>query len=147
MDEQPAQHDRPSEGAHCVRGTELLFTAHARSAVARIHPTPQQHAPRLTRHALRSPPLFCSPPLFSPLEQRSVPSTQLGRIWGFAGLGASLALGTVKDAVSRAWTGPAQGESGEGGAAYSAFLTEKNAERLAVWSSPFFCPLILFSGG
>lgn len=67
------------------------------------------------------------PRKFKPRE-RSVPSSALGRVAGFAGLGASLLYGTMRESVSRAFRGPSAG-----GEAHptSSFLTEENAERLA----------------
>ncbi|XP_024533983.1 protein ABC transporter 1, mitochondrial [Selaginella moellendorffii] len=62
-------------------------------------------------------------------RERRVPSTPMGRIMGFAGMGAGLAWGTVQESVKRAWSG--QGQSG-GDALLSPFLSDKNAERLAL---------------
>ncbi|KXZ56495.1 hypothetical protein GPECTOR_1g443 [Gonium pectorale] len=67
-----------------------------------------------------------------------VPETPFGRALGFAGLGASLLLGSVADSVGRAIRGPppaaasspsSPGKASGGGG--NAFLTEANAERLA----------------
>lgn len=58
------------------------------------------------------------------LRQRRVPSSQLGRVAGFAGLGASLAFGTVKDSVFN-FFGPKDTSAG------SSVLSEANADRLA----------------
>lgn len=62
-------------------------------------------------------------------RKRSVPSSPMARVFGFASLGATLAAGTVKDAVVRAWKGE---DKQKDAALYSAVLTEQNAERLAV---------------
>lgn len=77
-------------------------------------------------------------------RERAVPSNSFSRALGFAGLGASLILGTAKDSVTRAWRGGGssssnsrgtnQSDSGsntENAAVYSSFLSESNAERLA----------------
>ncbi|GFR41327.1 hypothetical protein Agub_g2011 [Astrephomene gubernaculifera] len=87
------------------------------------------------------------PPLQAParkLRERRVPETPLGRALGFAGLGASLMMGSLADNIGRALRGsgtPAEGEqqhaaAAGGGSARrsgggSSFLTEANAERLA----------------
>lgn len=81
-----------------------------------------------------------SPP---PLPPR-VPESPLGRAMGFAGLGASLLLGSITDSVTRTIMGPPpqQQQQESSGAAVAAagrarggggnaFLTEANAERLA----------------
>lgn len=60
-------------------------------------------------------------------RERAVPSNSVSRALGFAGLGASLLLGTAKDSVSRAWRGKEEKEHN----VYSSFLSESNAERLA----------------
>ena len=70
-------------------------------------------------------------------RKRSVPSSPLARVLGFGGLAAQLAMGTVTDAVSRAWRGPeapaAPGSADAGRPQlHSTLLTEANAERLAV---------------
>lgn len=68
-----------------------------------------------------------APRKFAPRE-RAVPSSALGRVAGFAGLGASLLMGAARESVSRAW-------AGNGAAATAApggvMLSEANAERLA----------------
>lgn len=48
----------------------------------------------------------------------------------FAGLGAGLAWGTLQESAKRVWGG--QGPTVPGQAVLSPFLTEANAERLAV---------------
>lgn len=64
-----------------------------------------------------------------------VPSSQLGRALGFAGMGASLLLGSLSDSISRSLGGggdaAAAGGSGGSRNVYGAFITESNAERLA----------------
>ncbi len=76
-------------------------------------------------------------------RERAVPSNSFSRAMGFAGLGASLLLGTAKDSVARAWRGspPSNNTSSTNNsnsdnnssstAVYSSFLSESNAERLA----------------
>ncbi|KAK9815604.1 hypothetical protein WJX72_006628 [[Myrmecia] bisecta] len=61
------------------------------------------------------------------LRERRVPSSPLGRVMGFAGLGASLVYGTVADQVGQFFRGPREGQP----ASHNAYLTEQNAERLA----------------
>ena len=69
-------------------------------------------------------------------RKRSVPSSPLARVLGFGGLAAQLAVGTVTDAVSRAWRGQdtTSTPAGDDGRPqiHSNLLTEANAERLAV---------------
>ena len=58
------------------------------------------------------------------LLQAHVPSSPLGRVLGFASLGASLVVGAARDNAAN-WL------SGSGEKSKSPFLTEANAERLA----------------
>lgn len=62
-----------------------------------------------------------------------VPSTQIGRALGFAGMGASLLFGSITDSVSRTLGGSSNSSSDGSGSSgvYSNFITESNAERLA----------------
>ncbi|CAN0885113.1 Protein ABC transporter 1, mitochondrial [Linum grandiflorum] len=64
------------------------------------------------------------------LRERRVPSTPFSRAMGFAGLGAGLVWGTVEEATKRLVYGtpPSQGKQ----SALSPFLSDKNAERLAL---------------
>ncbi|CAN1762414.1 Protein ABC transporter 1, mitochondrial [Linum perenne] len=64
------------------------------------------------------------------LRERRVPSTSFSRALGFAGLGAGLVWGTVEEATKRLVYGtpPSQGKQ----SALSPFLSDKNAERLAL---------------
>ncbi|KAG2498015.1 hypothetical protein HYH03_004273 [Edaphochlamys debaryana] len=75
------------------------------------------------------------PPRTRKLRERRVPESPIGRALGFAGLGASLVLGSLSDNVSRVLRGPppeaAAGAARAGGGGGNAFLTEANAERLA----------------
>jgi aarF domain-containing kinase len=72
------------------------------------------------------------------LRERRVPATPIGRALGFAGMGASLLLGTLKDNIVGTFTGPpkaaeadaSSASSGGGGGAFH-IITESNAERLA----------------
>ncbi|KAG0575782.1 hypothetical protein M758_5G032600 [Ceratodon purpureus] len=73
---------------------------------------------------------FKAPPKKRKARERRVPSTPLGRVMGFAGLGAGLAWGTFQESAKRVWGG--QGPTVPGQAVLSPFLTEANAERLAV---------------
>ncbi|KAL0047600.1 hypothetical protein WJX82_007565 [Trebouxia sp. C0006] len=61
------------------------------------------------------------------LRERRVPSSAFGRAAGFAGMGASLVFGSMKDSVSNYFV-PTEKAKQEG---YNAYLTDKNAERLA----------------
>uniref|UniRef100_A0A1D1YJG4 Chaperone activity of bc1 complex-like, mitochondrial n=1 Tax=Anthurium amnicola TaxID=1678845 RepID=A0A1D1YJG4_9ARAE len=63
-------------------------------------------------------------------RERRVPSTPLGRALGFAGLGAGLAWGTLQESAKRLMFGAP--ESNEKQSAVSPFLSEQNAERLAL---------------
>ncbi|XP_078444424.1 ABC transporter 1 [Wolffia australiana] len=64
-----------------------------------------------------------------PREKR-VPSTPFGRAIGFAGLGAGLAWGTLQESAKRLMYGTDQ--NGTNQSAVSPFLSEQNAERLAL---------------
>ncbi|CAM6037730.1 unnamed protein product [Sphagnum compactum] len=63
-------------------------------------------------------------------RERNVPSTPFGRVMGFAGLGAGLAWGTFQESAKRLWGG--QGTLAPGQSVLSPFLSEGNAERLAL---------------
>ncbi|CAN6469605.1 unnamed protein product [Victoria cruziana] len=63
-------------------------------------------------------------------RERRVPSTPLGRALGFAGLGAGLAWGTIQESARRIMFGRPNGQEGQ--SAFSPFLSEQNAERLAL---------------
>lgn len=71
----------------------------------------------------------------APIILCRVPSTQLGRALGFAGMGASLLFGSITDSVSRTLGGgsssTSDGSNGSSSGVYSNFITESNAERLA----------------
>ncbi|CAL0316520.1 unnamed protein product [Lupinus luteus] len=62
-------------------------------------------------------------------RERKVPSTPFSRALGFAGLGAGLAWGTLQESTKRLVYGtPSQGNQ----PVFSPFLSEQNAERLAL---------------
>ncbi|BFI41640.1 aarF domain-containing kinase [Marchantia polymorpha subsp. ruderalis] len=63
-------------------------------------------------------------------RERRVPSTPIGRAMGFAGLGAGLAWGTLQESAKRLWGG--QGATPPGQSVLSPFMTEQNAERIAL---------------
>ncbi|KAL7227035.1 hypothetical protein ACSBR1_021996 [Camellia fascicularis] len=63
-------------------------------------------------------------------RERRVPSTPFSRALGFAGLGAGLAWGTIQESAKRIVFG--MPDSQEKQSALSPFLSEKNAERLAL---------------
>ncbi|GAU23904.1 hypothetical protein TSUD_35740 [Trifolium subterraneum] len=63
-------------------------------------------------------------------RERKVPSTPFSRALGFAGLGAGLAWGTVQESVKRLAYGTPTSQGNQ--TALSPFLSEKNAERLAL---------------
>ncbi|RZR75845.1 hypothetical protein BHM03_00000371 [Ensete ventricosum] len=64
------------------------------------------------------------------LRERRVPSTPFSRALGFAGLGAGLAWGTIQESAKRIVFGMPKIEGKQ--SALSPFLSEKNAERLAL---------------
>ncbi|KAG2446128.1 hypothetical protein HXX76_000725 [Chlamydomonas incerta] len=107
-------------------------------------------APAAAAAAAAAPPPPPPLPQARKLRERRVPESPIGRALGFAGLGASLILGSISDNITRAIRGPdapgpdasasGAGGGGGGGAAAAggvarrggnAFLTEANAERLA----------------
>ncbi|OMO82295.1 hypothetical protein COLO4_23104 [Corchorus olitorius] len=63
-------------------------------------------------------------------RERKVPSTPFSRAFGFAALGAGLAWGTVQESAKRFVYGSPK--SNDKQSAVSPFLSEKNAERLAL---------------
>ncbi|KAL4363574.1 hypothetical protein GQ457_04G029720 [Hibiscus cannabinus] len=63
-------------------------------------------------------------------RERKVPATPFSRAFGFAALGAGLAWGTVQESAKRLVYGSPN--SNEKQSAVSPFLSEKNAERLAL---------------
>lgn len=63
-------------------------------------------------------------------RERKVPSTPFSRAIGFAGLGAGLAWGTVQESAKRLVYGTPKSQGKQ--SALSPFLSEKNAERLAL---------------
>lgn len=63
-------------------------------------------------------------------RERRVPSTPFSRALGFAGLGAGLAWGTIQESAKRLVFGTPNTQDGP--SAISPFLSEKNAERLAL---------------
>ncbi|XP_024378992.1 protein ABC transporter 1, mitochondrial [Physcomitrium patens] len=73
---------------------------------------------------------FKASPKKRKVRERRVPSTPIGRVMGFAGLGAGLAWGTFQESARRIWGG--QGSTAPGQAMLSPFLTADNAERLAL---------------
>ncbi|KAK3026952.1 hypothetical protein RJ639_040358 [Escallonia herrerae] len=64
------------------------------------------------------------------LRERRVPSTPFSRALGFAGLGAGLAWGTIQESAKRLIFGSSISQDKE--SAISPFLSDKNAERLAL---------------
>ncbi|KAK1384973.1 protein ABC transporter 1, mitochondrial [Heracleum sosnowskyi] len=64
------------------------------------------------------------------LRERKVPSTSFSRALGFAGLGAGLAWGTVQESTRRLVYGTPISKDQK--SAVSPFLSDKNAERLAL---------------
>ncbi|KAA8549006.1 hypothetical protein F0562_000690 [Nyssa sinensis] len=63
-------------------------------------------------------------------RERRVPSTPFSRALGFAGLGAGLAWGTIQESAKRLVFGTPSSQDKQ--SALSPFLSEKNAERLAL---------------
>lgn len=114
MQSSMGEHGTPQPAVHGLQGVTLL------------EEDPLLKSPPAASAAPSQPP---QPPVrrFVPRE-RSVPSSALGRVAGFAGLGASLLYGTMQESVSRVFRGsPSPGEPHP----TSSFLTEQNAERLA----------------
>ena len=66
-------------------------------------------------------------------EGRAVPSTRMGRAWGFAQLGMGLALGAAAEGMSRVWGGRShrRHERNGNGHGNSWMVTESNSNRLA----------------
>ncbi|KAJ0910497.1 putative ABC-type Cd(2+) transporter [Helianthus annuus] len=82
-----------------------------------------------------APPVTELPEKVTPVMQRrrrerKVPSTPFSRAIGFAGLGAGLAWGTVQESARRIVFGKRESQGNQ--SALSPFLSEKNAERLAL---------------
>ncbi|XP_059625508.1 protein ABC transporter 1, mitochondrial isoform X2 [Cornus florida] len=76
-----------------------------------------------------------APPLNPPTQrrrprERRVPSTPFSRALGFAGLGAGLAWGTIQESAKRLVFGMPNSQDKQ--SAFSPYLSEKNAERLAL---------------
>lgn len=63
-------------------------------------------------------------------RERKVPATPLSRLIGFAGLGAGLAWGTIQESAKRIAYGTPTTDDNQ--SALSPFLSEQNAERLAL---------------
>ncbi|CAL5433717.1 unnamed protein product [Camellia sinensis] len=92
-----------------------LLASEANVALDKEEPAPSPPPPKIQKRRLR---------------ERRVPSTPFSRALGFAGLGAGLAWGTIQESAKRIVFGmPA---SQEKQSALSPFLSEKNAERLAL---------------
>ena len=65
-------------------------------------------------------------------RERAVPTNSFSRAFGFATLGASVALGTAKDSITKAWRKSTKKDRiDEDDSLHSAFMSEENAERLA----------------
>ncbi|KAL2895327.1 Protein ABC transporter 1 mitochondrial [Bienertia sinuspersici] len=64
------------------------------------------------------------------LRERKVPATPFTRALGFASLGAGLAWGTVQESATRVFFGKSDSQNKQSSA--SPFLSDKNAERLAL---------------
>ncbi|KAL8253928.1 hypothetical protein R6Q59_032149 [Mikania micrantha] len=63
-------------------------------------------------------------------KERKVPSTPFSRALGFAGLGAGLAWGTLQESARRIVFGKSESQGNQ--SVLSPYLSEKNAERLAL---------------
>lgn len=94
------------------------------SSTTTVSPTIQ---PRQKLHAPLPPTSNTQQP--QQRRERRVPSTPLGRAMGFAGLGMSLIGGTVVDKIADTFSLSSSSSKAIG--AGNAFVTEKNAERLA----------------
>ncbi|XP_015891827.3 protein ABC transporter 1, mitochondrial [Ziziphus jujuba] len=65
-------------------------------------------------------------------RERRVPSTPFSRALGFAGLGAGLAWGTIQESAKRIVYGTSSSHQNQNQSALSPFVSQKNAERLAL---------------
>jgi len=133
-DNPPAEPEIHSlQGVHIFKEDSSSTTASSNPTIAAISSPPEEPVPQ-TQGQKRK---------FAPRE-RAVPSNSFSRALGFAGLGASLILGSAKDSVTRAWRGGGSSSSNANttnstdsasntgnAAVYSSFLSESNAERLA----------------
>ncbi|KAL7579751.1 hypothetical protein ACA910_021892 [Epithemia clementina (nom. ined.)] len=63
-------------------------------------------------------------------EGRAVPSTRIGRAWGFAQLGVGLAMGAAVEGVSRVFGGGKRGQDGST-TSTSLLVNDSNSDRLA----------------
>jgi hypothetical protein len=128
------------DDAGLLRAEELSFSAVSSPAAAAAAPA-AAHSTQPAQPTSSTPPqqqqAANEPPPRPVLRERRVPSTPIGRAFGFASMGASLLLGTLKDNIVSTFSGPgpdtaaagSSGGSGSGGA-YN-IITEANAERLA----------------
>ncbi|CAL5437700.1 unnamed protein product [Camellia sinensis] len=92
-----------------------LLASEANVALDKEEPAPSPPPPKIQKRRPR---------------ERRVPSTPFSRALGFAGLGAGLAWGTIQESAKRIVFG--MPDSQEKQSALSPFLSEKNAERLAL---------------
>ncbi|OEL31388.1 Protein ABC transporter 1, mitochondrial [Dichanthelium oligosanthes] len=127
------------EPAHPARTQELTGTGTAAAvaaepaAVVSASPDPVVAPPEPSPLPPQAPPL----PSPAPVEkkrrprERRVPSTPFTRALGFAGLGAGLAWGTLRESASRVMYGTPVDTEGKR-SVLSPFLTDQNAERVAL---------------
>ncbi|KAF5937233.1 hypothetical protein HYC85_024739 [Camellia sinensis] len=92
-----------------------LLASEANVALNKEEPAPSPSPPKIRKRRPR---------------ERRVPSTPSSRALGFAGLGASLAWGTIQESAKRIVFG--MPDSQEKQSALSPFLSKKNAKRLAL---------------
>ncbi|GMQ00522.1 hypothetical protein CsSME_00047582 [Camellia sinensis var. sinensis] len=92
-----------------------LLASEANVALDKEEPAPSPPPPKIQKRRPR---------------ERRVPSTPFSRALGFAGLGAGLAWGTIQESAKRIVFG--MPDTQEKQSALSPFLSEKNAERLAL---------------
>ncbi|KAK9837605.1 hypothetical protein WJX74_001275 [Apatococcus lobatus] len=145
MSEDPSPADRPGEtqpmegssseedrlsDAEVQKVEEVAFRTAAAEASgntqeARVIKDAAQPTPRQEREIERK-----KADVKRQLRERRVPQSQIGRAWGFAGLGMNLAMGAVSSSVGN-WFGGPKPDGPDGKPAYQGYLTEQNAEKLA----------------
>ncbi|KHN14242.1 protein ABC transporter 1, mitochondrial [Glycine soja] len=106
-----ANHDAKEEKSEVVTSAETVNQVESEEVAPALAPSP--------------PPLRKRRP-----RERKVPATPFSRAIGFAGLGAGLAWGTLQESAKRLAFGTPTTQGNQ--SARSPFLSEKNAERLAL---------------
>eukprot|EP00873_Tetraselmis_striata_P045513 jgi/Tetstr1/465777/TSEL_010401.t2 len=111
---------------------EAMGTSAAASHESASSQAEQPAAAAAKEETEATPPKAAAASVQRKLREARVPSSPIGRVVGFAGLGASLALGALRDNASL-WLSGAGGKSagGDNKVKGNPWLTERNAERLA----------------